>query len=905
MSRHPVPPDPGALDPLDDIEEILGACLAHPEEEWDDALARVCREHPGHATALRKRFAALQRAGLARAAGPDHDIELVRALAANEPDVAAALANAAGIDADRVPGMPPRSDARIGTRLSGRYRMIARIGAGAMGVVYRARDEDLQRDVAIKLLDAGRFDDAKAEARFLQEAELLAQLRHPAIVTLFDRGRSENGDLFLVMELLDGVPMTRALELAGARPSEVDARALPNMLGGAVLAEPTYVRQVVRWAAELADGLAAAHRLGILHRDIKPSNVFLCRDSRAVLLDFGIATRGGDLTAAGTILGTPWYMAPEQALAGGKLTPALDVYGLSSCLYHLLSGGPPFDGDPMAVLARIAREDPPRLSKVRPDLARDLHAIVETGMARALQDRYASADGLALDLRAFLDHKPVRARPLSAAGRFWRSAKRRPARVALGLAALVIVGLATGLGVAQARESARSNQARKAEIEARLPESLALEGDPEQRLLASVRPEHRAFLAELDELVRLDPNDLPPRLWRAALNLDEGEHAAAAADLAHVAQHAPTAYLRAVAQRYQRAARDTRGTKAIDLTNLGAEPSTPADCFVAGFHELRNRHIEGFAARAEAWLARAQDTYLPARDLRLLALLARADYEGDPALFRATIEESLRLEGKYGRATARTCAVRGAAQAALGANVEALASLHQSLELRPDRHGPLQNLAVAYRALGDLDKADAAIARAHALRPHFWNTTYLRAQILLDRREFARATEVASILPENGPGAAWKNPYLLANITIEELWTLRANPDAADARAELAERALVHLDVAFEHAAKDRARVDNRRRLVRALTSGDDDEACMRLLAQLSSDDDAFTMHFLAELLPAAGLSARSVDYLRFFLARLAQRKAPQDPAQARLVQAARARILGANRDSNTGDKKQ
>ncbi|MEZ5962564.1 MAG: serine/threonine-protein kinase [Planctomycetota bacterium] len=882
-------PDRDALTPDDPVEELLGECLEHAESDWDTALAAICEANPQHAVALRRRFAALQRIGFAHGeASPAQDLAVARELAASEPEMAAALADAAGIDLTDLPGVPPPADLRLGTRLAGRYHLTARVGAGAMGVVYRARDEDLGRDVAIKLLEAGRFADGKAEARFLQEAELLAQLRHPAIVTLFDRGRSDAGELFLVMELLDGVPMTQALEAAGTAGDRAGIEGLQRALGQPV-AERSFVRQVVRWMAELAEGLAAAHRLGILHRDVKPSNVFLCRDGRAVLLDFGIATRGGDLTAAGTVLGTPWYMAPEQAVAGGRLTPALDVYGLTSCLYHLLTGRPPFDGDAMAVLARIAREDPPLLSVQRPDLSRDLHAIVETGMAREPHDRYGSADLLAQDLRAFLEHRPVRARPLSRATRLWRAAKRRPAWLALAAAGVLVLALGSGLAVAHARESAHARRERKAEIEARLPESLAFEGDPEQRLLECVRPEHRAFLAELDELIELDPDDLPPRLWRAALRLDEGQHDAAAGDLAHVAGHSTSAYLRAVADRYQQAARDLRGTKAIDLSNLGVAPTTPAECFVAGFHELRNRHVEGFAKRAEDLLGRASAAYLPARDLHLLAMLARADFEDDVSLFHATIEESLRLEGVYGHPTARTCAVRGAAQARLSLGSAAIASLEQSLALRPDRHGPLQNLAVAYHALGDLDKAEAAVAKAAELRPHFWNTAFLRAQILTDRREFARAAAAAAALPETGgPGAAWKKHYLLGCIAAEELWQVRL-ADAEDPRVHaLAETALRELDLAYEATTSGRARVENRRVFVRAVVAGDDDEACVRLLAELSGRvEDPFILHVLTELLPAGGLSARTVAYLRYYLARLAQHGAPQDPTQKLLVQKA------------------
>ncbi len=903
------PPEADALGPLDRVEELLGECLAEPQAQWPAAIERLCDRHPTEALALRRRFAALQRAGLMHEPGSQaSDLALVRALAQDQPEIAAALADAAGVDRSSVHGLPTPTDARLGTTLSKRYRLVARIGAGAMGVVYRSHDEELRREVAVKLLDAGQVVDPKAEARFLQEAELLAGLRHDAIVTLHDRGRSERGELFLVMELLDGVPLTRVLqaidgvstaghlaavrEVLAAREAGQDA---PPAGNGKALPESSVVRLIARWGAELAEGLAVAHAAGVLHRDIKPSNVFVRRDGRAVLLDFGIATRGGDLTAAGTVLGTPWYMAPEQATAQGKLTPALDVYGLSSCLYHLLSGRPPFEGDPLAVLARIARDDPPRLSAVKPDLARDLRAIVETGMARAPRDRYASMVALASDLRAFLEHRPITARPLSSVGRLWRSAKRRPARAALIAAALVIATLSLGLQAARAREAARSKVARKTELMARLPETLAFEGLPEQRLLASVRPEHTGFLAELDEIVALDPDDLPPLLWRAALRLDEGQHEAAAQDLAHAAQRAPTPYLAAVAARYQRAARDRRGTESIDLANIDATPNTPADCFVAGFHELRNRHIEGFAKRADELLTRAAEAYPPARDLRLVALVARGDYE-DPLYFITAVNESLRLEGVYGRGTARTYALRGAALAAMGRNKEALAPLQKALEMRPGRHSPLQNLAVVHRALGNTELAKKYIDAAYAARPYFWNTTFLRAQIMSDAGEFAAACElVAGIDESDAPDLAWRKPYLLATIGTEEVATLYRRGATAAEREAVAARAFTHLDTVCAHpSAPDgyKQRAANRRAIIQALLHHDDEGASIRFLRQLTEvPNDAAALRNLAALLPERNLSERAIAHLRLFLATLAHLSAVQDNRQQLVRDDARKRV--------------
>src|SRR5690606_29711279 len=181
---------------------------------------------------------------------------------------------------------------------------------------------------------------------------------------------------------------------------------------------------------DVAAGLGAAHAQGVYHRDVKPSNILIPTDLRAVLLDFGIAARAGDpsLTAGETALGTPCYMAPEQATGGQRSAATIDVYGLSATLYHLLTGKAPFDGDAAQVVARLQREDPLPPHVVRPDLPRDLAAIVEKGMAREPRHRYATIRELEADLRAFLAHRPVSARPLSRIARAVRRSRRHPAR---------------------------------------------------------------------------------------------------------------------------------------------------------------------------------------------------------------------------------------------------------------------------------------------------------------------------------------------------------------------------------------------------------------------------------------------------------------------------------------------
>ncbi|MGE3880884.1 MAG: serine/threonine-protein kinase, partial [Planctomycetota bacterium] len=345
-------------------------------------------------------------------------------------------------------------DPSVGRVLGARYRLIERIGSGAAGSVCRAFDEDLKREVAVKLLHLGTLGGAAAEDRFLKEAEVLAAHEHPAIVRVYDRGRAAGGELFLVTELLSGHGLAEILERsrrvmpAGPSPRTFAAADwLRDLLPGANL-ENSYLRQAVRWMLEICDGLRVAHRSGVFHRDVKPSNVFVRANGHAVLLDFGIAARLGDpaLTLQTSVLGTPWYMPPEQARGKVDPAPTLDVYGVCATLYHLCTlrapHGLPDDHASIAEVLRAARErDPEPASHLHPGLPRDLTAILDHGLEASPRARYPTIEALADDLRAFLDHRPVSARPIGTLGRTWRRVRRHPMR------AVAIVGVTAAIAL--------------------------------------------------------------------------------------------------------------------------------------------------------------------------------------------------------------------------------------------------------------------------------------------------------------------------------------------------------------------------------------------------------------------------------------------------------------------------
>jgi tetratricopeptide (TPR) repeat protein len=321
-------------------------------------------------------------------------------------------------------------DALVGRRL-GPYLIERRVGSGGMGSVYRAlREGDYRQRVAVKLIRPG-LGGGEALARFRAERQVLAELEHPHIARLLDGGTTDDGRPYLVMEFIDGEPLDRH---CARRQLSTDERLL-LLLG--VCAAMEY-----------------AHARGVLHRDLKPDNVLVTADGTPKVTDFGLAKRlegaGGKAgpTQSGAVLGTPSYMAPEQASGRrAEVGPATDVYALGAILYELLTGRPPFRAEtPLDTLFQVLADEPVPPTRLHPRLARDLETICLKCLQKDPARRYPGVAALAGDLRRFRDGQPIRARPVPAWERAYRWARRRPAQAALGVA----VGLAVlgGAGTA-------------------------------------------------------------------------------------------------------------------------------------------------------------------------------------------------------------------------------------------------------------------------------------------------------------------------------------------------------------------------------------------------------------------------------------------------------------------------
>ena len=308
------------------------------------------------------------------------------------------------------------------------YQLFHRIGSGGSSEVWLALERALARPVALKLLKGHsvratdtRSDGAKetrARERFKQEGEVLAAIEHPGVIQIYRVGEFE-GQPYIAMRYIDGASLAEAHK-------------------------PVAPKEVARIGYELSQALDRVHREGVLHRDLKPANVLMDQD-QPVLVDFGLALVADRkwLTEANVVPGTLMYIAPEQLMGSQRLDPRTDVYGLGATLYELLRGCPPFamDDDRAALMRRAIEERPKSLNLKRIDA--DLETIVFRCLEKEPADRFSSALDLGEDLKAYLEGRPIKSRPIGVLGRSWRAVRRHPR------AAMLLVGvLALALGVA-------------------------------------------------------------------------------------------------------------------------------------------------------------------------------------------------------------------------------------------------------------------------------------------------------------------------------------------------------------------------------------------------------------------------------------------------------------------------
>jgi serine/threonine protein kinase len=479
----------------------------------------------------------------------------------------------------------------------GRYHVLQEIARGGMGVVYKARDPDARRAVAIKVLLDTRFASPKARKRFEREAEALAKVDHPHVVRLLDYDHTAQGVPYMVMELIEGESLQDRLDADG--PASPD--------------------QAVQLLQTLCDAVAACHEAGVLHRDLKPDNVLLADDGSLKLTDFGLvqhtdpSARRTRLTQEGKVIGSPSYWAPEQARGDlSALSERTDVYGLGSTLFALLTGRPPHDGETVTEVIRAVFLEKPAPSALSPGVPRWLDRIVGRCLAIEPEERFPSVRAL----REALFLKGVGAPPPQSLG-------APPAQARGGLlaaAAVVVVGALAALAIL-GRGSSGSPQApqptpptatlstdrpppppsqptrgvrplptwkanRRSQLRAELERyTAAIEHSPQAAVNYDHRGRMRAALgdhegavedysqalrlqpdfpgafhnrgtarlalgdlagasADFSQSIRMGPDLAPPHFYRGTIALLQGDEAAAQADLRRALELGPTPYFR-------------------------------------------------------------------------------------------------------------------------------------------------------------------------------------------------------------------------------------------------------------------------------------------------------------------------------------------------------------------------
>ncbi|MFO1053687.1 MAG: serine/threonine-protein kinase [Planctomycetota bacterium] len=452
-----------------DLRPIVEACLLAYETDGETGLAAEIARHPVHASALWRRIDALRSSGL--------------------------LAEIAVAGHEAAP------------QKLGEFRLLERLGAGGMGVVHRAVQESLGREVALKVVRPEHLFFEGARERFRREVDAVARLQHPGIVAIHAVGE-DRGVPYFAMELIQGRGLDEVVArlrhrgtgtLVGADLFECVRRGDPTSAGD--LFQGSWATVCVRIVRRVAEALAHAHARGILHRDVKPSNVMVTTDGRVVLLDFGLAQAEGShpLTRSGAQIGSLPYMAPEQ-VRGESVDARTDVYALGVTLHELLVLRCPFDGAaPESMRGAILGGDVPALREISRSVPRDLEVVCRTAMEVDPSRRYASATAFAEDLGRFLEHRTIVARPAGIWRRASRIARRHPvwSTVAASLPAVAVV---TALVIGWYRTG--FERALRAEIDGALDATLRLAQQASDPNLVKTPGFDDQRAAQLDDAVR-------------------------------------------------------------------------------------------------------------------------------------------------------------------------------------------------------------------------------------------------------------------------------------------------------------------------------------------------------------------------------------------------------------------
>jgi serine/threonine-protein kinase len=577
-------------------------------------------------------------------------------------------------------GLPSAHDAMALPRVPG-YEVEAVLGRGGMGVVYKARHPRLGRTVALKMLLAGPYAGPGELERFLREAETVAGLRHANIVQVHEAG-DVDGRPYFTMEFIEGGSL--AEKLAGT---------------------PQPARQAAALVAVLAEAVHAAHQRGVVHRDLKPGNILLTGDGTPKLTDFGLARRleaAAGLTQSGAPLGTPSYMAPEQAEGKARAVgPAADTYALGAILYELLTGRPPFRAETAAeTLRQVVSQDPAPPSRLNAAVPRDAETMCLKCLEKDPQRRYASAAALAEDLHRFGRDEPITARPVGPLERVLRWTRRRPTAAALVATALALVALAFGGGVWFVGQRAARRAELRSEVGTAVTQAARLRKQFHFR-------EARELLEQAWQLLEpAGPDDLRRQVDQARADLTLAEDL----DAARLRMAIPMKWSTVLAEAEQ----------LYEQALAKAELSRPGDDREVDAARVRDSAAcEEIVAALDDWASKTED---PARQARLLAAARESDprplpsrardqrlWQGGPELSR--LVQELGVDAL----SPQLCAALG--QVLLKTGRDGVSLLRAAQARYPQDFWLTYELAWALRRSGQTDEAIGFYRAALALRP--------------------------------------------------------------------------------------------------------------------------------------------------------------------------------------------
>ena len=653
------------------------------------------------------------------------------------------------------------------------YEILEEVGRGGMGVVYKARQLGLNRVVALKMILGGVHAGSEHRARFHIEAEAVAGLAHPNIVQIHEVGDHE-GHAYLSLEFLEG-------------------GSLAERLNGT----PMAADEAARLVETLARAMEHAHRRSIVHRDLKPANVLFTADGVPRITDFGLAKRlelKGVTARSGAVLGTPSYMAPEQASGRSQeIGPATDVYALGAILYELLTGRPPFKAEtPMETLNQVQSQEPVSPSQLQPRVPRDLATICLKCLAKQPRKRYESAEALAEDLRRFVQGEPIRARPVGKTERLWHWCRRKPALASslLSVAILFLI-IAGGIGwVARdraVREAALNDEVNRGldKAEQRIDEGKWSEAwaavERTQKLLAAAgREELPQRLVELQKDVNMarlleDIYSQPEKHEYYTGREQDAKYARAFQDygidlaILPVAEAAERIQTRSIRldmvrsldvwsfMRRKAGSRNSPDWKQLLEVATAVDPDPRRNELREALAHDDRETLKNLAAAADvhqlppatlALLGRTLAEYLNAPE-QAVALLRQAQrqYPGDLWINHALgwyCYDALRPPQYDDSARFYTAAralrpdspylTLGIARALhrKGSLAEAVAEYSRAMELKPDYAAPWGDRGYAYRQLGQWDKALADLSRAIVLDTTYWVTWFNRGGLRRD-----------------------------------------------------------------------------------------------------------------------------------------------------------------------------